>query len=180
MWVFGYGSLMYDGWQQAFGCLEVTHADLTGYARSFNKKSFVNWGSMAVPGPTLNVIASPGNICTGMAFRFGDERTNEVLATLRAREGKNFDLVPLDVQCEAGTIEAYVPLYRGRNLFETSEPMKLAAFALNAQGTSGRCRDYIDAIYQHLQLLGIDDQRVSSVWKSLQKLVAQQPNSRQS
>lgn len=172
MWVFGYGSLMYDGWQKEFGCLEVTQANLVGYARAFNKKSTVNWGSHGAPGPTLNVIAAPDSVCTGIAFRFDDELSDEVQAKLAVREGKSFYLVPIDVACQAGTIRALVPLYQGRNLFETTDPMTLAAFAMDAKGTSGRCRDYIDAVHQQLRLLGIDDPAVSAVWKALQRLIS--------
>lgn len=174
MWIFGYGSLMYDGWQREFDCLEVTKAELLGFARVFNKKSTVNWGSHAAPGPTLNVAAAPGGVCTGMAFRFDDHLTEAVLAKLAIREGKNFDLTPLDIQCPIGTVQAFVPLYQGKNLFATTAPTELAAFALNATGTSGRCRDYIDSIHQQLKLLGIDDPAVSAVWKSLQKLATPQ------
>lgn len=176
MWVFGYGSLMSDGWQKNFGCLEVVRADLFGYVRVFNKKSTENWGSRAAPGPTLNVVASEGGVCTGMAFRFDDAQADEVLAALRVREGKNFDLVPLDIDCQGKTVEAFVPLYRGKNLFATKDPAELASLALQAEGKTGRrCRDYVDNIHQQLQLLGIDDPAVSAIWKSLQKLIAKQP-----
>lgn len=39
MWVFGYGSLMWDGWEQEFGCLRRCVAVLKGYRRTFNKAS---------------------------------------------------------------------------------------------------------------------------------------------
>lgn len=172
MWVFGYGSLMSDGWQKDFGCIEVVRADLPGYVRVFNKKSSENWGSRAAPGPTLNVVAFGGGVCTGMAFRFEDAQAEEVEAALRVREGKNFDLVPLDIHYQGKTVQALVPLYRGKNLFATQDPAALAERALHAKGKSGRCRDYVDDIHQQLQLLGIDDPAVSAIWKSLQKLIA--------
>jgi cation transport regulator ChaC len=37
MWVFGYGSLMWDHWETQFGCLRSLVADLPGYQRVFNK-----------------------------------------------------------------------------------------------------------------------------------------------
>lgn len=175
MWVFGYGSLMSADWHKDFGCQEVVTADLPGYVRVFNKKSTENWGSRAAPGPTLNLVASEGSVCTGMAFRFDDTRSEEVLAALREREGKNFDPVPLDIQCQGNTVQAFVALYRGKNLFATQNPAELAALALHASGKRGRCRDYVDQTHQQLQLLGIDDPAVSAIWKSLQKLVANQP-----
>jgi cation transport regulator ChaC len=44
MWVFGYGSLMWDGWEQALGGQRADGAVLPDYRRSFNKKSTRNWG----------------------------------------------------------------------------------------------------------------------------------------
>lgn len=42
IWIFGFGSLTFDGWQAEFGCLSYQRATLHGYRRAFNKKSVVN------------------------------------------------------------------------------------------------------------------------------------------
>lgn len=57
-------------------------------------------------------------------------------------------------------------------MFLSSDATELADLAMKAVGTRGRCRDYIDGVYQQLWLLGIEDPAVTAVWKSLQKLVA--------
>jgi cation transport regulator ChaC len=56
MWVFGYGSLMWDNWQALHGGANGVLAELKGYERSFNKASQVNWGTNTAPGPTLNLV----------------------------------------------------------------------------------------------------------------------------
>ncbi|WP_354124402.1 gamma-glutamylcyclotransferase [Bradyrhizobium sp. LA6.10] len=63
VWVFGFGSLTFDGWQAEFGCLSHQRATLHGYRRAFNKKSVVNWGSEENPGITLNLRSAPGDKC---------------------------------------------------------------------------------------------------------------------
>lgn len=59
MWIFGYGSLMWGGWEATYGCTERLWADLAGYRRAFNKKSVENWGMPQSPGLTLNFLARP-------------------------------------------------------------------------------------------------------------------------
>ncbi len=51
MWVFGYGSLMWDQWEQQFGGIRVDRAALVNYRRSFNKASTGNWGTQDLPAP---------------------------------------------------------------------------------------------------------------------------------
>jgi cation transport regulator ChaC len=68
MWIFGYGSLMFDGWEAACGCTDRKWADLPGYRRSFNKKSVESRGTREAPGLTLNLVRSAGHVCRGIAF----------------------------------------------------------------------------------------------------------------
>ena len=60
MWIFGYGSLMFDGWEAFCGCIDRKWADLPGYRRSFNKKSVESRGTREVPGLTLNLVRAAG------------------------------------------------------------------------------------------------------------------------
>jgi len=55
VWVFGYGSLITDGWEVRHNCLGRHIADLAGYCRVFNKASVRNWGTKTAPGLTLNL-----------------------------------------------------------------------------------------------------------------------------
>ena len=72
MWIFAYGSLMFDGWEAACGCIDRKWADLPCYRRSFNKKSIERHGTREVPGLTLNLVRAPGHVCRGVAFAFED------------------------------------------------------------------------------------------------------------
>ena len=63
-WVFGYGSLMWDPWEEPFACVKRSVATLPGYRRCFNKLSEKNWGTRNNPCPTLNLHEDPSASCT--------------------------------------------------------------------------------------------------------------------
>jgi cation transport regulator ChaC len=88
MWIFGYGSLMFDEWESNHGCVGRRWADLAGYRRVFNKKSVENWGSKKRPGLTLNLKDSTTSVCRGIAFEFidDDSKSLEMLKRLTKRE----------------------------------------------------------------------------------------------
>jgi glutathione-specific gamma-glutamylcyclotransferase len=73
MWIFGYGSLMFDGWEPDRRYFGRTWADLAGYRRVFNKRSVENWGTKERPGLTLNLKESTNSVCRGIAFAFADD-----------------------------------------------------------------------------------------------------------
>ncbi len=52
MWVFGYGSLMWDDWYGSLSCTRKTIGLMRGYRRTFSKNSVRNWGTKQRPGPT--------------------------------------------------------------------------------------------------------------------------------
>ena len=161
MWVFGYGSLMWDGWQAQHACLRSNKATLPGYRRIFNKASVRNWGTPAQPGPTLNIAEDPTASCVGFAFEFPDDERKAVMATLRDREGRNFQLEEREVVLDCGThVQAIAPRYVGPNLICDKTLVALAEMARKATGTDGRCADYVTNIAEKLASLGIDDPAV--------------------
>ena len=102
MWIFGYGSLMWDNWEQQFGCLRKEEAELQSFRRDFNKASTRRWGSQSAPGPTLGLEPAKGARCVGMAFEFPDDRSEEILSYLKGREGPDFTLPDKTVQLRSG------------------------------------------------------------------------------
>jgi cation transport protein ChaC len=162
MWIFGYGSLMWDGWERPFGCLRRPIAVLHGYRRTFNKASTENWGTRKAPCPTLNLERFQGGMCKGIAFEFTDSQEASVREYLAAREGKGFPLEVVTIRLEDDSdIQAWVPLYNGRNLFSADAAQKTA-------GTKGACKSYIKEIAKMLGTLGIDDPAVSELWHAVQ------------
>lgn len=160
MWVFGYGSLMWDKWHEGKNCIRVQKARLVGYRRRFNKASISNWGTKASPCPTLNVVKEEGAFCEGLAFEFSDDVQYEILSYLRSREGKSFELQKHPIVFESGDhLEAHVPVYVGKNILQNDND-ELLNMALRAVGTSGQCKDYIENLAARLDELNIQDEEV--------------------
>lgn len=81
LWVFGYGSLM---WQPGFPYAEARSARLEGYHRAFCIYSLHYRGTARRPGLVLGLAR--GGACEGMAFRVADGDAAKVRAYLHARE----------------------------------------------------------------------------------------------
>ena len=103
--VFGYGSLMWDGWEKKFKGSCEGKAILRGYHRAFNKKSTKNWGSPDNPCPTLGLEVSDGAECIGLAFKFNANQRDPVESYLKKREGPSFNLMEVDIELENGRKE---------------------------------------------------------------------------
>ena len=83
MWVFGYGSLL---WNPGFEYLETALARLEGYQRSFCMRSIHHRGTTDHPGLVLALDQMPGGVCDGLAFRVAKSAKATTLAYLRERE----------------------------------------------------------------------------------------------
>jgi glutathione-specific gamma-glutamylcyclotransferase len=171
MWVFGYGSLMWDGWEAGYDCVRRVVATLPGFRRVFNKASVKNWGTRENPGPTLNVVADSSASCTGFAFEFPEQQGSKVLAYLKQWEGKGFRFdgrrVRLD---ESGTwVEAMVPIYSGGNVLIGKTTGQLARMARLAAGTKGPSIDYVRNVAAKLSRLEIDDAAVEEFFTAIEQ-----------
>ena len=165
MRIFGYGSLMWGGWEKDRGCISTNRASLSGYRRSFNKASVKNWGTHDYPGPTLSLIQDDASTCLGLVFEFPDLSQHTIKEYLGEREGKAFDLEECKVVLDSGEeVMAYVPIYHGRNILRESIEA-LAARAIVAEGKSGKCADYVISIDSRLRLLDLQDAEVSRMAK---------------
>lgn len=83
---------MLDGWENSYGCTRRVVADLPGHRRVFNKASIERWGAKIAPGPTLNLVTVPYELCRGMAYQFSMANDPSVRAYLKKREGQGFPL----------------------------------------------------------------------------------------
>jgi len=83
MWVFGYGSLL---WNPGFPVATSVVATLPGYARSFCMRSIHHRGSVADPGLVLALDEQVGAACEGLALAVAEGHEDQTLTMLRERE----------------------------------------------------------------------------------------------
>jgi glutathione-specific gamma-glutamylcyclotransferase len=83
MWVFGYGSLL---WDPGFEVVERAHATLDGWARSFCMRSIHHRGTTDDPGLVLALDRVAGACCSGIALSVVPGQEGETLTMLRERE----------------------------------------------------------------------------------------------
>lgn len=168
MWVFGYGSLMWDRWEQNLGCLRTEQAVLAGYRRSFNKKSVRNWGTGDAPCPTLGLSQDDEAECVGLGFEFPDPQRQPVYDYLAEREGPSFTIEQSEIRLQSGIpVIAAVPINdeAAETYIGDLPAEERAKLVRAATGTCGNCFDYVDNIRGRLVQLGIIDPAVEEFWR---------------
>jgi cation transport protein ChaC len=164
-WVFAYGSLMGDN---AMAACAARPARLAGYHRAFNHESRARWGRPDGPCPILGL--SPGGDCWGVAFELPASQEALLLKRIDRREAAaERRRVSLPVETPAGGVEAWVwlskPAYaNGRAPVEIDGlERRLRA----AHGLVGTGSEYIRTMIHAMELHGLRDPLVESLWERL-------------
>ena len=156
VWVFGYGSLM---WNPAFYCDEQRPGLVYGYHRRFCLWMTMGRGSPDRPGLMLGL--ERGGSCRGVALKIAAQHVESETAILWRREMMTGTYQPrwVSVHTKDGPLPAIAfvvdhahPRYSGRLDLETT----VRAIA-RAKGRLGLCRDYLRHTVRHLDELGIGD-----------------------
>jgi glutathione-specific gamma-glutamylcyclotransferase len=163
LWVFGYGSLI---WNPEFPVAERHIARLADWHRSFCMRSIHHRGTLTDPGLVLALDHAPGAHCDGVAFRVEPGQEEATIAALRERElisaaylEQNLPVVLRDgrmVQALTFVIDAVHDQYCGG--LPLAEQARIIA---HAHGGRGLNRDYLFATASHLADLGIEDADLS-------------------
>jgi cation transport protein ChaC len=158
MWVFGYGSLI---WNPEFPVAERQVACLHGWHRSFCMRSIHHRGTPDAMGLVLALDRLAGACCHGVAFRVEPGAEEATLVLLRERELVSSayleEWVPVglaggaEVQALAYVIDPDHVQYCRLALEEQAQ------IIAHAVGGRGRNRDYLNATAAHLTSLGIAD-----------------------
>jgi len=169
VWVFGYGSLM---WNPAFHYAESRPATVHGYHRRFCLIARFGRGTRERPGLLLGL--EHGGACRGVAFRIAAAQVEEELDIIWAREKVADGYRPVWVRARTPTeelpaiafaIDDSLPTYAGRLPHE-----EIARRIAAAAGTLGKCADYLEDTVAHLEQLGIHDRALTAIHKRVREL----------
>ncbi|SLN20300.1 ChaC-like protein [Aquimixticola soesokkakensis] len=159
LWVFGYGSLI---WNPGFEPVEQVIATATGYARRFCMWSIHHRGTPEAPGLVLALDADIDAACSGVAFRVADADADAVLAALRERElvsSAYFEVnLPLSLS-DGRRIDAvtYVVDPEHRQYTGALSLKRQAQIIAQAKGGRGPNCDYLVNTAQALAGMGLHD-----------------------
>lgn len=157
LWVFGYGSLI---WDPGFPVAERRIATLHGWHRSFCMRSIHHRGTVEAPGLVLALDRQDRATCTGVAFRVEPGHEAATLFALRERELVSSAYLErtLPVTTEAGALEALAfvidPDHAQYCHLDREEQAQIIAKATGGRGAN---RDYLWSTAAHLAGLGIAD-----------------------
>lgn len=159
MWVFGYGSLI---WNPEFPVAEARIARVHGWRRSFCMRSIHHRGTEDAPGLVLALDAAAGHHCDGVAFRVASGAETETLTLLRERELISSAYLEAQVQAEWAEGSGCTALVYviDRDHWQYCGGLDLeeqAQIIARASGGRGHNRDYLWSTAAHLAELGISD-----------------------
>lgn len=162
LWVFGYGSLL---WDPGFDPAEARLARVEDYHRSFCMLSIHHRGTETEPGLVLALDARAGASCEGMGFRVRAGQEDAVLTALRARELISSAYVEkrLPIALRDGPeVEAvtYV-IERDHRQYCNLTLEEQAVMICRATGGRGPNSEYLFNTAAHLEALGIADPDLS-------------------
>lgn len=150
LWVFGYGSLM---WEPGFEPSETRVMRVNGWHRRFSLLSKQSWGTAERPG--LSAALHPGGSTLGLALRIRAHEHSEVMAYLNTRE-RAYRQVQVSGWDENGRLlEAitYVANPESGLFLDTQNHETLAPYILQGDGQKGTSLFYLRKTVDHLSLL---------------------------
>jgi cation transport protein ChaC len=163
LWVFGYGSLM---WDPAFRFEEVRRAHVPGYARRFILKDIYG-GRGTVDAPGLMVALDNGPGCDGLAFRISRENTDEETEVLWRRERIGPAYTPVFVEAIAVdtrmTALTFIADHEADLIDANLTRAQQIVYCATGSGFMGSSLDYLKNIHIQFAVLGIQDDEVSEL-----------------
>jgi cation transport protein ChaC len=170
LWVFAYGSLM---WDPGIHVVEIRTARLEGFHRRFCLKSQIGRGSPE--NPALMAALDSGGACHGLALRIPAEHVDQETQILWRREMLAGSYVPTFVAVETpqGGIEeavAFVINPRSDRYVEL-DVEETARLIATGRGVRGTCLEYLENLADRLDLLGLGDPAIRDLRQRVLRLL---------
>ena len=163
LWVFGYGSLM---WDPGVRFEEVRRAHVPGHTRRFILKDIFG-GRGTVDAPGLMVALDEGGGCDGLAFRISRANLDEETEVLWRRERIGPAYVPVFVEALAAKTRLLVLTFVADHEAELIDASLSRAqqieYCATGTGFMGSSLDYLRNINRQFAALGIQDEEVSEL-----------------
>jgi cation transport protein ChaC len=176
LWLFGYGSLI---WDPGIRFSEVRIATLSGYHRRFCIKSELGRGSIEKPG--MMVCLDQGGECRSLAFRIPREHLDEETRLIWQREMLRRTYAPtyVTINTKLGpetaltfVIDPCADSYRPDISLEQA-----ANYVATGEGFYGSSFEYVNNLVAHLAEFGIEDENVCQLHQTALDIQANQENS---
>ncbi len=174
MWVFGYGSLL---WNPGFEVAEQVVAILPNYARSFCMRSIHHRGTVENPGLVLALDERSDAMCAGVALAVTAGKENETLAYLRERELVSAAYVEkmLDVTLSDGRVVKAVTyvIDESHEQYCCDMPLEEQAQVIaSAVGGRGPNTEYLYNTSNHLREIELHDPDLEWLTNRVRELAA--------
>ncbi|KAK6037075.1 ChaC-like protein [Cooperia oncophora] len=104
MWIFGYGSLL---WNPNFPFVQQLPGVVPGYARRFWQLSPDHRGTPEKPGRTVTLVPDEKSVCWGIAFEVAEEDVASTRKYLDFREKAGYSLVTVMFKPDDASIEPF-------------------------------------------------------------------------
>lgn len=170
VWVFGYGSLM---WNPVFDAEEACLATLHDWHRAFCLRLTVGRGTTHRPGRMLALV--PGGKTTGLAFRLSESTLREDLELLWKREMLTGCYRPgwFELQQKNGdtvTALVFVSALDHPLMEEDICIQQVAPLIAQASGPLGTNAQYLFALERELKTYGMEDDGLSELARQVRIL----------
>lgn len=175
LWVFAYGSLM---WDPGIRFAEVRRAHLRGYVRHFCLKDVYGArGTFQTPGLLAALVRGEG--CDGLVFRILKEHVDEETEVLWRREMSlpGYVAAFLDVETAAGSVHAlgFVADCACEKIVPDIERAEQINYISTASGFAGSNLEYLENLAAHLTTLGIGDTDLFALVRDVRQVKPHRP-----
>ncbi|MBT7732295.1 MAG: gamma-glutamylcyclotransferase [Rhodospirillaceae bacterium] len=166
VWVFGYGSLI---WNPAIHFERKDIMTIYGFHRKFCLKTYLGRGNKEAPG--LVLALDHGGSCRGIAFKIPAKTAAHELEIIWRREMLSGSYIPkwLNGKIKGISVKALgfvINKQEDRYIGDLTD-VETAALISKASGFLGTCSEYLINTSEHLEDLGIPDNKLSNLVKLL-------------